>query len=199
MEEVWKDIKGFEGLYQISNLGRVKSLARLRQFGCQQRIVPEKIITLHTKKRGYKYTPLYTNHGKSFHKHIHRLVAEAFIPNPENKEQVNHKDGNTGNNVVTNLEWATRSENCLHAFRVLGRKIHRITGEGNKRNKPIVQMDLQGNDIKEWCSSAEAERNLGIAESSIRRCLYTSIGKTHPSRRPTYTAGGFKWKYKNPI
>ena len=195
MEEIWKDIKGYEGLYQISNFARVKSLPRKRKFGNRTRIIPETIMKVHAKPSGYKYIKLYDVPRHQITKHIHRLVAQAFIPNPENKEDVNHIDGNKANNVVTNLEWVTRSENLLHAYRVLGRKHITIKGEGNKRNKPIIQMDMSGNIIKKWCSAAEAERQLGIPESVIRYCCYTAIGKKFKGRR-ALTAGGFKWNYQ---
>lgn len=194
MEEVWKDIEGFEGMYQISSLGRVKSLARKRSFGCQTRICPEKIMTPKTKKKGYKFVMLYNKPCHYVCKHVHRLVATAFVPNPYHLKDVNHKNGKKDDNTVTNLEWVTRSENVLHSYRVLGRKCKRIKGEGNPRNKPIIQMDLNDNTIKEWCSSAEAERQLGIPESNIRRCLYFSIGKK--TKRRALSAGGFKWRYK---
>lgn len=113
MEEIWKDIQGYEGLYQVSNLGRVKSLARLDTRG--QR-VSEKILKLGKHRAGYFRVNLYKN-GKMKQYLVHRLVALAFIPNPENKEQVNHIDGNKQNNVIENLEWCTHSENIQHAYR----------------------------------------------------------------------------------
>lgn len=195
MEEVWKDIEGFEGLYQISNLGRVKSLPRKRAFGCQTRTCPETIRTQTTKKNGYKSVSLYYKSRKFVTRYVHRLVATAFIPNPLNKKQVNHKNGKRDDNVVTNLEWVTCSENHLYSYRFLGRKHIAITGEGNKGNKPIIQMDMSGNIIKKWCSATEAERKLGIPESTIRRCCYTAIGKKFKGRR-ALTAGGFKWNYQ---
>lgn len=195
MEEIWKDIEGFEGLYQISNLGRVKSLPRKRAFGCQTRTCPETIIVQTTKENGYKSVIIYDKPRHFETKYVHRLVASAFIPNPLNKKDVNHKNGKKDDNNVANLEWATRSENVLHAFRVLGRKHIGITGEGNKRNKPIVQMDMSGNIIKEWCSAAEAGRQLGIPESVIRHCCYTAIDKK-TKRGRALTAGGFKWNYQ---
>ena len=103
MEEIWKDISGYEGLYQISNLGNVKSLN-------YSRTGKERILKPGTDKDGYLLVTLYKNRNKRPFK-IHRLVAKAFIPNPDNKSDVNHKDENKTNNCVDNLEWMTRMEN----------------------------------------------------------------------------------------
>lgn len=105
MEEQWKDVTGYEGFYQISTLGRVKSI-RFNRF-----LNP----TLSGKGKGYPSVQ-FSKENKPIRVRIHQLVAKAFIPNPENKEQVNHIDGNKLNNNVTNLEWNTRSENIKHAY-----------------------------------------------------------------------------------
>ena len=111
MKEIWKDIKGYEGLYQVSNLGRVKSLERkvLRSEG-EYRTISERILKPQTTLRGYQRIGL---HYKGINKlfRIHRLVAQAFIPNPDNKPEVNHIDGKTSNNRVDNLEWVTAAQN----------------------------------------------------------------------------------------
>ena len=120
MVETWKDIKGYEGLYQISNLGRIKSLRKKIKnngaFGKRKIITKnEKIVSSYKNKDGYSVVQLYKNNKRKL-KLVHRLVAEAFIPNPNNYPYVNHKDGNKANNCVDNLEWCNNSMNQLHAF-----------------------------------------------------------------------------------
>lgn len=111
--EEWKDVPGYLGYYQISNLGRVKSLNRTIVYSPSKfypngrvRVLKEKILTPSVDKKGYEFVQLFIN-GNYRSKKIHRLVAEVFIPNPNNLEQVNHKDENKKNNKVSNLEWCT--------------------------------------------------------------------------------------------
>src|SRR5690349_9031584 len=104
-EEIWKDIPGYEDLYQVSNIGRVKSFKRGK----------EAVRVLSLKKSGYLYVCLCNSINK--HLRVNRLVALAFIPNPENKSDVNHKNGIKSDNRVENLEWNTPSENRQHAYR----------------------------------------------------------------------------------
>ena len=115
-DEVWKDIEGYEGLYQVSTCGNIKSLAKPRKNGngrCY--IQKEKLLKQSFTSTGYKKVELYKD-GKRKSFKVHRLVAIAFIPNPDNKPEVNHIDGNKINNNIDNLEWVTSSENTIHAY-----------------------------------------------------------------------------------
>lgn len=127
MEE-WKDINGYEGYYQVSNLGRVKSLPGQRGTTYRK----ERILTKCLTRDGYEKVRL-QHEGTDRTARVHRLVAEAFIPNPDNKETVNHIDGNKLNNVVSNLEWVDRYEQMRHAYR-LGLKTS-IAGAHNSNAK----------------------------------------------------------------
>ena len=122
-EEIWKDIDGFEGYYQVSNMGRVKSVARTifirtNIVGKTKPLsIKDRIISLQKERGKYFAASLWIN-GVGVRIRVHRLVAKAFIPNPKNKSEVNHIDGNKENNKSSNLEWATASENRTHAFRI---------------------------------------------------------------------------------
>lgn len=110
---VWKDVKGYEGLYQVSNSGLIRSVER---FDCKNKRQQEVILKHSNNGKGYSNVVLCKN-GKPRTFYIHKIVAEAFIPKIEGKNFINHKDGNKQNNNVNNLEWCTRSENMKHAYK----------------------------------------------------------------------------------
>ena len=133
MQEVFLPVKGFEGFYEISNLGNIKSLKRMithRRHG--EIAISERIRKLHVCKNGYLVARL-NNGVNSRTINCHRIVAETFISNPENKRTVNHIDGNKSNNCITNLEWATYSENHQHAY---------DTGLKNGYRKPRIKKSV---------------------------------------------------------
>lgn len=174
-QEIWKDIKEYEGLYQVSNLGRVRSCKREIKMRNQFTGI-EYYLNPWTDNKGYKRADLMKN-GKKKSKQVHRLVAEAFIENPYNKPQVNHIDGNPKNNNVSNLEWNTAKENSQHAIRT-GLKVR-------TRAIPVIQLSKEGDFIKTWKSIALAQKQLNITNGKISECCK---GKRK-------TTGGYKWKY----
>ena len=181
-EEIWKDIKDYEGLYQVSNLGRIKSLERLTKLNLDKNknaIKKEKILKPGKTGRKRNYlTVLLLKDKKATSKLVHRLVAEAFIPNIKNYKEINHIDENTFNNNVNNLEWCNTKYNINY-----GKRTEKTI---KKLSKIINQYDLQGNLIKEWSSIRDASRNLNINVGTISRCCKGEFK----------TAGGFNWKYK---
>lgn len=140
--EVWKDIKGFEGCYQISNLGRVKSLERVTVNG---RIVHERILKSRVNKQGYEYICLQFNGSRKAVK-IHREVAKAFIPNECDYPEVNHKDENKLNNSAPNLEWCSRIYNANYGTA----KERAVTTRLQRHKLKIDQFSLDGEYIKTW-------------------------------------------------
>lgn len=165
-EEIWKDIKGYEGLYQVSNLGNVRSM----NYNHTGQI---KLLKQVPDKNGYLRVTL---SPPKINKQVHRLVAEAFLPNPNNYPVVNHKDCNPANNNVNNIEYCTVAYNNSYA--------DRLDKIAKANSKSVKQMDLNGDIIKIWPSLAEAGRN-GFHFKNISQCC---LGKRK-------TTGGYQWSY----
>lgn len=183
MKEIWKDIKNYEGLYQISNLGRVKSLPRNTNNQYKNGLILKPTI-----KNGYVKIQLKNKHKYKWF-FIHRLVAQAFLNDFSEKLQVNHKNGIKNDNRIKNLEMVTASENQLHSYRIL-KNIPSMKNHFGKNHVSAVkvnQYDKRNNFIKTWGSIIEASKELNINA--------TCICNNCKCRRKS--AGGFIWRYTN--
>jgi hypothetical protein len=170
MNEIWKNISGYEGLYQVSNFGRVKSFCKWKRASCPD----EYILKDSINNRGYHQVMLYKNTVKKKFL-VHRLVAEAFIPNPENLPHINHIDENTGNNSVENLEWCTpQYNNCYGTARFRAMITQGI---------PVQQRLINGQLLATYTTTTIAQEITGISRKEIAACI----------RGDLKTAGGFVW------
>lgn len=182
--ENWSSINGFEGLYEVSSLGRVRRLHK------DSRVNKYKILTPYTL-RGYKKVTLF-KFGIGYKFQVHRLVAEAFIDNPDNLEQVNHIDENPSNNNVENLEWCTRIYNVNY-----GTGIRR---QVSSRSKVVLQYDLEGNLISEFPSTQDASRLLGISQGLISNCCNGGYWRdNHTKFIRCNRVKNFKFIYKDEV
>lgn len=182
MVEIWKDIKGYEGIYQVSDLGRVKSL-NYNHHGMEAILKPS------NRGNGYLFVVLCINKIKTNYL-VHRLVCESFLPNPENKRTVNHKNGIKTDNRLDNLEWATHHENNKHAhdngLNVSPKFWTGKFGSDNPSSIPVCRFSKTGEYIDEFAGASEAARITGLHRGHISDCCRGSL-KSH---------GGYIWKYK---
>lgn len=186
--EVWKDIEGFEGLYQISSLGRLKSFRNISNGY---------ILSNKNSKNDYISVVL-KNHKlkKKRYVRIHRLVAEAFIPNEDSttKTQVNHIDSNKQNNCVSNLEWVTPSENIKHAVSHIPGMLKGINNYNkNIRPKVVQQFSMKGDFVAEFKTAVEANKHTGVCSRNILQVANKEEYKPGLIRRQ---AGGYIWRFK---
>ncbi|MBD5302403.1 MAG: hypothetical protein HDS16_05345 [Bacteroides sp.] len=210
--EIWKDIEGYEGLYQVSNLGRVKSLERIESTIRGGRYIKERILSPSASKARYYSVPL-TKNKKSRTSQIHRLVAKAFLSNPFEYPCVNHKDGNCLNNRVENLEWCTQGYNVCYAHATEERRIRmsqwleqkqknlektqksqiKTKKQRGKKPKPVCVYSLDLIPIQQYSSAAEAVKMLNIENADEENKALQAIRACCGGRK--ISAFGFKWRY----
>jgi hypothetical protein len=183
MKEVWKEIPGFEGRYAASTLGRIKTISRTVRNRYSFLKLKSLIRKQHITLTGYSTIYLHDRNGKGKSYRSHRLIAKTFIPNPENKPHVNHKNGIKNDNRIENLEWVTPSENLKHAYINELRKapVH------EKHQKAVKKISLDGNVIETFNSISDASKKTGVNRVSISNMCNGKCGRK--------TAGGFIWKF----
>jgi len=188
VSEIWKDVVGYEGIYQVSNYGNVRSIDRIIKRGNHSFTKKGQIKATGINNRGYCDIMLCKG-AKYEHHVVHKLVALAFIPNPENKDFINHKNGNKLNNCVDNIEWVTMSENNQHAYNT-GLKIGAATGkfgELNHSSKAICMVNkTTGKVIKEFSAIHDAAREMKLSATGICAAI----------KGRSSSCGGYKWIYK---
>ncbi len=188
--EIWKDVVGYEGLYEVSNFGRIKSKERVVNNSKGKRIVKSKILSPFISNSGYYAIVLHKTRPVFKLNYIHRLIANAFLPNENNLEQINHIDGNKLNNNVFNLEWCSRSENMKHAIKVglFSQKV--VKDRIKKMNKSVVKCVMQiknGKVVAEYESTVIAGKQFSKnADRNISAC----------ARHKLKSAYGYQWEYK---
>ena len=179
--EIWKDIKGYEGKYQVSSEGRIWSISR------------QKVLKPQTGRYGYKHVTLIAKNGKKVTELIHRLVAFMFKQNINNLPEINHIDENILNNSADNLEWCDRKYNINYGTHNLKM--------GESKAKRIMQISKDGTIIRIWNSTRQIERELGLSHGNISSCcIYYKYGdewwKKNRNTRPLKSYKGFIWKFE---
>lgn len=183
-DEIWSQVKGYEGIYIISNLGRIKTVERVTSQNRQISIYIKKQIL---NKDGYPQVIL-CNNGKVVTRRTHRIMGETFLLNKHTKPCINHKNGIKTDNRIENLEWCTVQENTIHSYKT-GLQIPHAgkKGKDNILSKTVSQFTLDWIFLKSYGAVREAERETGVSRHDISRVC--------KSNRTDFTAGGFKWKY----
>lgn len=186
MEEIWKDVVGYENYYQVSNLGNVRSKDRVVNTWHGVILKKGRMIKQSICNNGYYSVCFQVNNIKK-QCLVHRIVAQAFIPNLDNMPYINHKDENRLNNNIENLEWCTAKYNINYG--TCKERRNETKRDKCKLSKTTLQYNLEGTLIKEWKSTKEIERELGFSNQGVSACC-RGIRKSF---------NGFIWKYKEPI
>ena len=181
--ENWKQIDGYKPIYQVSNLGRIRSLARTTNANGGLFHRKERMLKYSKSRLGYLLVYLYTDNGKKRTVPVHQVVARAFIPNPENKPEVDHKDGNKANNTVDNLRWVTHQENCANPLTAI--KQRNYFEERAKHKKTIAAYTQSGKLVGIWPTITMAAKETNTCRHSIS---YAANGKYK-------SANNLIWKY----
>lgn len=176
--EKWKPVKDYEDYYLVSNLGNIKSIEKRVKNGQGYRYIPSKILKPHKNKSGYMQVRLYKN-KENKNCYIHRLVAEAFISNPNEYREINHIDENPSNNCISNLEWCDRKYNCNY-----GSHNEKMA---NSKSIKVIQYDKDFNKLKVWNSLNDIKRNTNFSIGNICICC----------KKKRNSANGFIWRYAN--
>lgn len=177
--EVWKDVPNYEGIYKASNFGRIKMVKRTLTDSLGKKINKKEHILKPRTGNRYYMIALYKN-GKREDLLLHRVIAQTFIPNPENKPFVNHKDENCFNNCSDNLMWCTQKENMNWGT------INERMSKNSKSKRKVNQYDMDGNFIKQWDCMTDFYKSKGLK-------LKTGIIECCKGRRQSHM--GYKWKY----
>ena len=188
-DEIWKDIKDFEGRYQVSNMGNIRSLKRKVKHNTSKTgfiEVDGKVLKPYTTKKWYLHVDLGKSDGTKKYGRVHRIVMETFVPNIDNLPQVNHLNGLKDDNRLENLEWCDNSENQLHAY---ANGLNVRSDKAGKPKKSVNQIDMcTGEVLNVYESISEASRAMGLKKPS-------NISMVCKGRR--HSAGGFKWEYEH--
>lgn len=206
MQEEWKDVVGYEGLYEVSNTGKVRSINYYGKCGYS------KELSTSIQNNGYVITHLYKN-GKSSTKTVHRLVAMAFIPNPDNLEMVNHKDEDKTNNDVINLEWCSRSYNQIYSMnrheerrkmfgdnfrdKATGKLTSPFTKKGvpHKHNEKVVQKTYDGEIIRYFDNPAEAANHIGEQSGNVYAACVRNARTDKGRKKKKSGCKGYVWEF----
>lgn len=186
MQEIWKDVPGYEGIYQASNLGNVRSCDRNFVYPSigKTQFIKGKVLTKFVTNRGYQRVKFSVGSDRKMVS-VHRIIAETFIPNPNNYPVVNHIDGDTKNNSVSNLEWCTQSKNIQHAFKNGLSK--GLRGDLSPHKVAVMQYEKDGTFVKRWSCMVEAARHIGGTKNGIYSACNLKNCKTYK---------GYIWKYE---